>query len=71
MTNDFIDMTPEPTPSPKKVYRWPQSGETVLIPWAVGQTFQQAIGAAIPAAIRNKTLAFSATIRLVIDVKED
>lgn len=73
MALDFEETTPPPDPTPKKVYVWPARQEADGandIPWTTGQTFQQAIAAALPVAVRQKTLAFDARIRLRIQVEQ-
>jgi hypothetical protein len=73
MPGDFQDLTPAPDPAPKKRYLLtPKHSDSVQqpIPWPAGQTFQQALGAALPAAIRNKTNLTDFRIILVVDATE-
>jgi hypothetical protein len=73
MAGDFEDLTPAPDPAPKKRYLLtPKNSGAVQqpIPWPAGQTFQQALGAALPTAIRNKTNLTDFKIVLVIDAQE-
>lgn len=68
--SDFQDQTPPPTPTPKKHYHYPPIDADGVIPWPAGQTFQQALGAALPPVIRQKTNQTDFTIRLDIDANE-
>ena len=68
--DDFIDNTPPPTPNPKKRFRYPPPDGTGQIPWAAGQTFQQALASGLPAAIRGKTLPADALITITVEVQE-
>lgn len=72
MANDFQDLTPQPDPTPKKRYLLRPGNAAVQQPisWPAGTTFQAALGAALPAAIRNKTNATDFTIEIVVDAKE-
>ena len=69
---DFDDITPTPDPTPKKRYllRPGTNGVPQPFPWPAGQTFVQAISAALPAAIKNKTNLTEFTVTIVIDAKE-
>lgn len=72
MAGDFQDITPAPNPTPKKRYLLTPGDKAVSqpIPWPAGTTFQAALGAALPAAIRNKTNLTDFTISIVIDAQE-
>ena len=63
---DFSDVTKSPDPTPKKKYHFAKDG----MDWTAGQTFQQALAAALPAALRGKTLSFNAKIDIGITVNE-
>ncbi len=69
MANDFDDLTPAPDPAPKKRYQF-DSRYGQSIPWAAGQTFQQALAAALPAAIRQKINATDFLLNIVIEARE-
>lgn len=69
---DFQDITPAPDPSPKKRYLLTPANQVVAqpIPWPAGTTFQNALGTALPAIIRNKTNQTDFTISIVVDAQE-
>lgn len=68
---DFDDVTPTPDPSPKKVFQFRGAdGGFQVIPWTAGQTFQQAIAAELPAAVRTRINAFDATIEIIMNIRE-
>lgn len=67
---DFSDQTPNPDPAPKKHYVYSSFNGASPIPWPTGQTFQQALGAALPAAIRNRTNLTDFVINITLDVRE-
>lgn len=69
---DFQDITDKPDPTPKKHYLLTPANQAVAqpIPWPAGQTFQAALGAALPPIIRNKTNQTDFTISIVIDAQE-
>lgn len=72
MAADFQDITPTPIPVPKKRYLLAPDNSNGLQPinWPAGTTFQNALGAALPAVIRNKTNQTDFTITVVIDARE-
>lgn len=67
--NDFTDDTPPPNPAPKKIYRL-RAGVLGEIPWPAGQTFQQALAAALPGAIRNRTNGSDFVIHVELEAIE-
>lgn len=72
MAGDFQDITATPDPTPKKHYLLTPATAAVVQPiaWPAGTTFQNALGAALPAVIRNKTNLTDFQISIVIDAKE-
>lgn len=68
--DDFGDTSLSPV-LPKRSRHYPDPNGTGAFPWPQGDTFAQAVAAGLPTAVRNKTLPFNATIRIVIDVTED
>jgi hypothetical protein len=72
MAGDFQDLTPAPNPTPKKRYALAPDNPAVAQPilWPAGTTFQAALGAALPAAIRNRTNLTDFTILITVDARE-
>lgn len=73
MAADFQDMTPAPMPTPKKRYLITPQNTSGLQPiaWPAGATFQAALVAALPAAVRAKTNLTDFSISIVIDAQEN
>lgn len=69
MAIDFTDETPAPNPAPKKHFT---AGPGVFgeIPWPAGQTFQQALGAAFPAGMKNRTNLTDFVIHISLEAIE-
>ena len=73
--DDLLDVTPSPTPAPKREFVWPDPSQpafngTNRIPWATGQTFAQALAAGLPAMMKAKTLGVNAEIEISVRVRE-
>jgi hypothetical protein len=70
---DFQDITPAPNPTPKKRYVLTPANGVVVQPiaWPAGVTFQNALGAALPAIIRNKVNLADFTFSIVIEANEN
>lgn len=70
---DFQDITPAPNPAPKKRYLLEPGNGVVPQPiaWPAGTTFQSALVAALPAAIRNHTNLTDFSVTIVIDAQEN
>ena len=67
MSDDNFHVEPEVTE--QETLRFPKNPDHAAIPWTAGQTFQQAILAALPTAMFQKTLTRDATIYMEIVVK--
>lgn len=70
MANDFDDVTSPPDPTPKKRYRFDTRFQGSPLPWPAGMTFQQALAAALPLAMRQKTNATDFVISIEIEARE-
>ena len=67
----FSDVTPAPTPTPKRHWLYAPQNGAQPIQGASGQTLGQAIQAGLPPGMLGTVLPVNVTIVVVIDVTEN